>query len=153
MWYIVKNDITRNDYAARTRFADAEKVYLGTDKDWCVAKMREYRASHTPKQCLEFGTNRMRDGLSDWLYYYEVKTLEVTKEELQQVLLDGLWCVITRSCPPSGRTPWKRFGKNSFYWLVPALEVDNAKGRRIEWSTPETFADRREALNWMYSQK
>ena len=70
---------------------------------------------------------------------------------MKKLLLDGYWCVVTRSYKPEQGIPWKQVGRRSYLWCVPAYDADKDAGRRIEWGGDTTmFASRREALNSMY---
>ena len=65
----------------------------------------------------------------------------------------GYWAVVTRSQRPT-HCPWKRIGARSYLWLVPSEEVDDLRGRRIEWGgDTHFFRTRKEGLQFMYGEK
>lgn len=65
----------------------------------------------------------------------------------------GACYVVTRSYQPEDNTPWKRYGRRSYSWLVSLENRDAGKGRRIEWGGDTVlYATRKDALKALYGK-
>ena len=85
-----------------------------------------------------------------------IRLLEGEKPEFIRQHLPNAVCVVDRSWKPDyvdGKYiyPWRRFGRRSYYWVVPLEDIDKDKGRRI--STFRLFPDRKSALDCIYSKE
>ena len=162
--YIFKNN---NDQEVVIRDSQA---YRACCLGWKIVECpdpQSFIAEHISAMKAELGSSRILDllerpyKLQDWIRAefhmdwescqddpYEI--LGITEKEVIAQLCSGKWAIVTRSCKPTDGTPWKRFGKRSFWWVVPMKDAYADCGRRIEWSQPPIFDSRKAALEHMY---
>lgn len=106
--------------------------------------------------------------MSEWAilsYFAESKNdevcqayLEEHKKEIARRKLKGVWLLKETSCEPKRNAdgkyiyPWRRYGKRTYCWLIPAEKYLDFTSRRIEWYFPEIYFNRKEALEALFKK-
>lgn len=82
--------------------------------------------------------------------------LEEHKKAIARRKLKGVWLLKETSSEPKKDSngkyiyPWRRYGKRTYCWLIPAEKYLDFTSRRIEWYFPEIFFNRKEALEALF---